>query len=104
MRKDRERCIKQLEEEMKPGVAAGLYPEGPWDEGELKVSVASHNDLVFINFGKRVRWFGLTKTHAIELAKLIMSKCGVVEIKYRFGNAEDASIVRDGDPAIVSDK
>lgn len=54
----------------------GKYPEGKLsdhDDGELMIAVGTDRGkgIVFLEFGAPVRWLGLPKSHALELAKLI---------------------------------
>lgn len=62
---------------MKKGFGAtGEFPQGklnPSDEGALCLGVAADhkNQVVFIDFGKRVVWLGLPKTEALAFAELI---------------------------------
>jgi len=54
--------------------ATGEFPEGKLnedDEGELKMAVGHKGKLVFIDFGKPVKWMGMNPTEALQLAKMI---------------------------------
>lgn len=59
--------------------ATGRFPEGKLedsDEGELQLGVAFDklNGIVRIQFGKPVAWLGLSPSHAIEFAKILLEK------------------------------
>lgn len=63
-----------------PGLGArGEFPEGKLDasdEGQLRLAVAAdvEHKLVLVDFGKPVKWFGLTKAEAINFANMIRDK------------------------------
>ena len=57
--------------------ATGKFPHGkltPKDEGEIKFSVGLSMDKkrVILNFGKAVRWVGMNRNQAIDVAKAMI--------------------------------
>jgi hypothetical protein len=54
--------------------ATGEFPEGKLtedDEGELKMAIGHNGNLVFINFGKPIKWMGMNPSEALQMAKII---------------------------------
>ena len=52
------------------------YPSGKLnedDEGATPLMITVQGDVVMLDFGKQLKWIGLYKEQAIELAKAIMS-------------------------------
>lgn len=63
-----------LPSEVKELGATGEFPDGKInenDEGELKMAVGHKGELVFIDFGKPVKWIGMNPSEALQLAKMI---------------------------------
>lgn len=57
--------------------ATGKFPDGkidPNDEGEIKFGITILKGNVIIEFGKPVRWFGMTKEQAKDLGEFLIKK------------------------------
>jgi hypothetical protein len=57
----------------------GNFPEGKLDatdEGELQMLVSSSDDIIKIDFGKKVAWIGMPKAQAMQFAIIILQHCG----------------------------
>jgi len=58
----------------------GTFPHGkltPHDEGGLNVAITHDGqDNIHINFGKKISWFAMPKSQAIDFALLILKHCG----------------------------
>lgn len=53
------------------------YPRGKFsddDEGELAMRIGIQDKTVIIDFGKPVKWFGLAKQDAVNLANSLLEK------------------------------
>jgi hypothetical protein len=60
------------------------YPRGKLndtDEGALPIAVGVQDQTVIINFGKKVRWIGMSKPEAIQFATVIMKHAGAKKIE-----------------------
>jgi hypothetical protein len=51
-------------------------PQIPGDEGPLAMTIglSPNKDVLAINFGKPITWFGLNKKDCLELGKLLVTK------------------------------
>ena len=60
------------------------YPNGqlnPSDEGALNIAIGVDQDVIIVNFGKPVVWFGVPPDHARALAKLLIDRANEIESK-----------------------
>lgn len=64
---------------MKPG-PTGQFPNGKindYDDGEIAVKVGCQNNIIVIEFGTPIQWFGMPKKHAqvfIEILKKYLNE------------------------------
>lgn len=63
--------------------AAGINSVDEVDEGEVKLLVSSNEELLRIDFGKRITWIALPKNTAVEFAAVILQHCGA-HVERRF--------------------
>ncbi len=61
----------------------GKFPQGSLnkdDEGELKMLISHDGEgKVIIDFGKPVRWVGMSSTEAVDLARVLISHANARE-------------------------
>ncbi len=68
--------IAELYKKAKLG-ATGRYPDGKvteHDEGEIRFAVLERSGKVFFDFGKPVRWIGMTGAQAIDLGRILIKR------------------------------
>jgi hypothetical protein len=70
--------------------ATGDFSDGvsrrPGDEGALRMAIsdADSEGNIHMDFGKEVAWIAFPKSHAIQLAKLLLTKAGAKKIEVTF--------------------
>lgn len=75
---------KRIDNESEPFGATGKFPEGKLvehDEGEIQFGIWIEHNKVVMDFGKSVRWIGMSKEQARELGEsLIKESEGLVDL------------------------
>jgi hypothetical protein len=70
--------------------ATGEFPEGvsrrPGDEGALRMAIsdADSEGNIHMDFGKEVAWIAFPRSHAIQLARLLLAKAGAKKVEITF--------------------
>lgn len=60
------------------------YPRGKLndtDEGRLDIAIGVQDQTVIVNFGKKIRWIGMSKPEAIQFATTILKHAGAKKIE-----------------------
>ena len=70
--------------------ATGDFPDGvsrrPGDEGALRMAIsdADSEGNIHMDFGKEVAWIAFPKSHAIQLARILLQKAGAKTVEITF--------------------
>lgn len=59
------------------------YPRGKLrddDEGELQIAIATQDNTIIVDFGKNVKWIGLDKFTALNMAKLLIQHAHSIKV------------------------
>ena len=62
--------------------ATNKFPQGhlnPYDEGELKMAIVIEDKKVVLHFGKSIKWLGLDKQQAYDIANTIKEKADTLQ-------------------------
>ena len=69
--------------------ATGQFPRGKLtdeDEGEIALAVTVDKNTLIIDFGKSVKWFGMSKEQAHQLADLIRRRADEIKVEAMAAN------------------